>query len=245
MFRFHDQGDRLTTIVTFVILSVAGMALVAQDSPSPAGKVVKTVWDEFAKAKSDADEKFEKAPAVVNLQAARIKTVERAGRVATTKLERLMADSKRAGSDLGVESASQCIEDVAAAVLKTRLASAGLDQLVVMFKGHSYLPILRPCTWADADKLCREMGGHLAYAADRECMSFLQEQIKGTASSWIGGKREKKGWRWQSGKAIDKLLWESDSTRDNSSGGCTVLTAKGIFNTAPNGVHYAFICEWD
>ena len=232
----------MKSLVTIVVLSLAVMMLVAQDAPSPASKVVTSVMEEFAKAKGDADEKFEKAPAVVNLQTVRFKAVERAGKSATVKLEKLMADSKKVGSDLGVEAAKQGIEDVTSGVQNAKLAMVGLDKLVVKFKGHSYLPIAITMSYADAEKLCTSLGGHLANIETKEKLEFLQKLTKGTQCLWSGAVKGKNGWHWDNNKPIDKSLWNPDSpTSDDRIHACI----QGGLWSCQKGDLCAVICEWE
>ena len=237
----------MKTLVVLTVLSLVVLALVAQDSPSPADKVIASVMEDFAKAKADAYEKFEKAPAVVSLTTVRVKAVERAGKTATTKLEKLLADSKKAGSDLGVETAQQSIDDVSSAVQDAKLSAVGLDKLVVKFKGHAYLIILRPIIWKDADKLCKDLGGHLAYIETKEQMEFLQKQAR--VSVWVGATDEQKedDWRWLNGKPVLKSLWLHDrpyqKARDRT---CVDLSPQGLEDiNAKDPWAVGFICEWD
>ena len=243
----------MKSLVTVVVLSLAVMMLVAQDSPSPASKVVTSVMEEFDKAKTDADQKYEKAPAVVNLQTVRLKAIERASKTATTKLEKLMADSKKEGSDLGVESAKQGIEDVAAAVQNANLTAMGLDKLVVKFKGRSYLVVLKPVTWSDADKLCKDMGGHLAYIKNSDIMGFIIKSYPHCPFLWVGGKtpkadKDRNKWRWLDGTPIDPSLWR-EGNPDNWNGNetCGLIAGKdNLWDLPDKKVNEidGFVCEW-
>jgi hypothetical protein len=236
---------RIVRRVLIGVLALSTIVIAGEPGNQPADKVVTSVMEEFDKAKTDADQKFEKATA--SFQLTRFKAVERAGKAATIRLEKLQATSKKEGSDLGVEAAKQGIEDVDTAVQNAKLSIIGLDKLVVKFRGHSYLVITRAAKWPDAEKFCKDLDGHLAYAIDNETMKFLQEQFKDSCwCCWIGGTRENGEWLWENGKKIDKSLWENDETRDNPyKKGRAIITQRALQMNGGTDILHPFICEWD
>jgi hypothetical protein len=158
-----------------------------------------------------------------------------------------MAESKKAGSDLGIESAKQGIEDVAGTVQNAKLASVGMDKMVVKFKGHSYLAILRPITWYDADKLCKSLGGHLAYVASKEDMEFLQKLTR-VGGVWVGASDENKegDWRWTNGMTVMGSLWAHDRPYKAHGLNCAALQQDGLADLNCKDLWpVGFICQWD
>jgi hypothetical protein len=211
--------------LTFLaVLSVSVMALIAQDTQPPADKVIASV--------------------MVSLTSVRVKAIERAGKTATARLERLMADSKKAGSDLGVESAKQALDDVASDVQSAKLASVGLDKLVVKFKGHAYLPIALSMSYSDAAKLCASLGGHLANIETKEELEFLKKATNSTNYLWCGAARGKNGWVWDNNKSIDNSLWSPNSFAKDKDRVHVVLTSTGLVAMG-NGDTNHVICEWN
>ena len=235
---------RLVQGILLAVLALSTMVIAGEPGNQAADKVVTSVMEEFDKAKTDADQKFEKATA--SFQTVRFKAVERAGKTATAKLERLQADSKKSGSDLGVEAAKQGIEDVDTAVQNAKLSMVRLDKLVRTFKGHSYLAVLSPAiSWKDADKLCKDMGGHLAYIETKEKMDFLKTGMY--TELWVGGGKSKGQWLWQNGKVVDESFWFKDRPLKPENGrDYLILLHDGLENHMnvsdwPKG----FICEWE
>ena len=75
--------------------------------------------------------------------------------------------------------------------------------------GHFYLPTLA-CTWAEAESLAVQLGGHLAAITSAEEQGFLASTF-GRSNVWIGLTDEavEGTWAWTSGEATTYTNWNS------------------------------------
>lgn len=237
-------------VALVLVVATVVTVVLAGDDQNPASKVVTAIMDDFTKAKTDADEKYQKAPALVRLQETRVAAIQKAGKAATARLEKLIADAKKSGSELAVAEAQESLDNVKASMRESKLVAVGLDKLAVKFRGHYYMLILRPIGWKDAKKYCESLGGHLAYIETKDEREFLEKQM-GNCCVWVGCTDEpKKGdWRWLSSKPVDKSLWKAPAPRANDPNRhYGVLEPGGMEDLAEDPVHpwqSGFICEWE
>lgn len=117
----------------------------------------------------------------------------------------------------------------------------------MVFSRHHYLMVAEQKSWDEAQKACKEIGGHLVTIASKEENDFVNKLANGQ-SVWIGcTDEENEGeWKWVTGEKFAFTDWGPQQP-----GGMVVENYGGFyknrwhdFPTAHSWIT-AYICEWD
>jgi hypothetical protein len=136
----------------------------------------------------------------------------------------------------------------------------------VIFQGHEYKYFAEQISWKEAQRRCRQMGGHLPIVESSAENTFLarmadggfpSEGRSGNEAIWLGATDEadENEWRWTDGKRLIFANWDNGQPNNkNAEEHYAVLWLAsdparfGRWSDQPNvaSQHTAhFICEWD
>ena len=87
----------------------------------------------------------------------------------------------------------------------------------VLFENHAYKVFDIGMSWADANKMCAELGGYLATITSQNEQNFITyELIKANRNSyWLGGYESGGVWHWTTNEPFSFTNWSYDQP-DNS-----------------------------
>jgi hypothetical protein len=110
------------------------------------------------------------------------------------------------------------------------------------YNGHHYLVIPYQATWMEAERICKEMKGHLVAITSKEEYDFVNSLTPPTISVWIGlvSKGKEKGWVTGEPFLFNRIDIDMDFP------GLYGSSIDGVWNLAvPNDVILGFCVEWD
>ena len=163
-----------------------------------------------SRARLRADLAYEQKvlPAIQRAQKVRAKGIQRVGKKALVRLNRLARDARNRGSDVGLALVLQAKEEISKSMVQPQSA-AGILSITAGFQGHRYLAVVRRMSWKKAKAACQEMGGHLVCIETAEEMAFARTLAAGVRL-WVGATDEHKedDWRWLNGQLVNPSFWE-------------------------------------
>ena len=149
-------------------------------------------------------------------------------------------------------------------------APAKIPADAVEWRGHSYKIFDQSMAWADAERFCENLGGHLVAISSADEQNFINSLIvRGKKSCyWAGGSLENGIWKWVTGEFIGYtnwakgepnggiyepkiILYRETDPRNNSRLGewndNNEIGAQGWtgLNSIYNQSSFGFVCEWD
>jgi len=142
------------------------------------------------------------------------------------------------------------------------------ENKIVEFGGHKYCYFSNSLSWNNAEKFCRDIGGHLVSINSAEEQDFVQSVADASNSEnlWIGGYYDEEKWKWTDGSDFSYSNWD-EAKPDNYFGNefytkfpCrdqefeswaahrgkwddVSLIADGLEGDVPVS-SFGFICEW-
>lgn len=143
---------------------------------------------------------------------------------------------------------------------KTVLKVAGIWE----YNNHYYKVFEESLTWYDANKRCKNLGGHLVTITSQEEQAAVQSIILYSGKKknyyWTGGFRvEENIWRWNTGEDFPYENWaKGEPNNDLSNEFILIICNSGEWNDCPaEGINHipdvdffhienaGYICEWD
>lgn len=127
---------------------------------------------------------------------------------------------------------------------------------IVVFNGHRYKLVEDHLSWDDAQKRCREMGGHLVVIDDRNEQEFISKalqdyrdrhpQLPEGTDVWIGvSKNEAKKWIAVTGREQVYSNWYVLEPRDWFAYARVDLKGQWHSGESTRKQNTLFICEWE
>ena len=123
------------------------------------------------------------------------------------------------------------------------------------YKGHDYVFINTPASWAKAQKICKALGGYLLTITDNEENSFITSIMPKKQDYWIGLQRKESylHFRWISGEVLRYTNWsilqkKSHTIERNKTWGTFMRIESDNFSAWRYQHQLSqkkrFICEW-
>ena len=214
----------------------AAALLLAADNPLEGDKFLEKADEKFGQSMQRAQDAYAKSAG--DAYETRLKTY-RAVLAAATKagdFDRATAVKDR------IKALEQEASDAASLSKKTQRPK---PKNTVKFGGHEYALVTDPATWGQAEKLCKEMGGHLAIANTEEKLNFLGK-LCGETTAYIGASDEAEEgvWRWVDGSPVQL---GSHGNLSDANGMEHYLHWWPADKKWLDGPSYRtpFVCEWD
>jgi hypothetical protein len=124
------------------------------------------------------------------------------------------------------------------------------------WNGHKYMAYRNELTWLEANRACKEMGGHLVIIETAEEQNELMKMLRlnglAKASFWIGATDEAREgtWKWVDGSDATFTNW---APRQPDNGGKKrnqhyvelIAGNDGRWNDLTREETRWYICEWD
>jgi len=120
------------------------------------------------------------------------------------------------------------------------------------FGTHKYALIEKAVSWAEAQEMCKAMGGHLATVTSSSELGFIQRYVSTGANSsfyWVGGSKTGSTWSWVTNESMDYV---NSLARSYTSQGMNAFPKDKLyyatdFNSygTSNPNLMGFICEWE
>lgn len=149
------------------------------------------------------------------------------------------------------------------------VAASSIPSSAKTYNGHSYKAFNKGYTWAQAERYCQALGGHLVTITSAEEQEFVKTlaDAAGRNCYWTGGRlTSDKKWTWNTKEAFSFTNWAVGQP-DNLNNRENRLMIYGNTNAAKNAVvgswndvnstsniekdsfyskkNFGFICEWD
>lgn len=119
-----------------------------------------------------------------------------------------------------------------------------LRRLARSFNGRRYLFVPRFVRWAEAKRLCEELGGHLVEIHSREENEFLESFFPyGGSWMWIGLHTVREQLKWISGKPV--VFHAFADERHALKNGPKIFRGRHWFYEANPAARNCFMIEWD
>jgi hypothetical protein len=180
--------------------------------------------------------------------------VEQSGAAEWTKWE-LEVRATRDDHVLGLRNESSSgvvlVDEISVEPLCAEAAPQPRDGGWTTFGGHSYKLVRKRAPWLTAQRLCRELGGHLACVSSAEENAFLSRLAREYGEDvWLGLTDDGPGggWRWLSGEGFSFLAWAPNRPASPNCGpraACLSRWHNFAWADAPLARPCAFICEWE
>ena len=159
-------------------------------------------------------------------------------------LKSAMADATKAG------------DFDAATAIKARLAiaeSAGVarpkPKSTAKLNGHEYALIETEATWNSAQRICEEMGGHLATYDTPQEEALLRQLVTPKTGTWIGASdaMTEGEWKWVTGEIVAPEVRKTwlIANRDGLEHSLAFWPPTGSWEDGIDALRYYFICEWE
>lgn len=232
-----------------VACAISGLALAQEVAPIDA-VLVKITNDAKSKL-ADVDVKYQRQIRPIEQQ--RATGIDQVERETLLRLDRAAKDAKELGSDVmgaTINGERDRIRKLFQDARANQVSPSAVCR--VAFQEHKYLAVLAPVSWAEARKMCEEMGGHLAYAETREELEFLAKLSRAhlhRRGLWLGAEdRRPDGWSWLNGQPVNPRLRMAQRSFAGETVGILELEANKpvVGDTSPtDGQMIGFICEWD
>ena len=234
-------------LVVLLFATIVVLAAEKATEKSNADILIARIKADYAKALRDADAFYEK------FTAPQLKT--RSNKILSegSKAIRRLNAARKGVSELDGIKMEKEIEKIRESldkkVGKVTPKTFVLRVCGVSFKGHTYLAIASNANWKEADAMCKEMGGHLAYIETAEELVFLAKIFRGNL--WVGATdaRKEGDWRWGNGRAVARGLWlngePSDHKGTENYAELKSFWGKRLLNDAQLNDSGGFICEWE
>ena len=117
--------------------------------------------------------------------------------------------------------------------------------------GHAYASSAGSSGWTEAERLCREQGGHLATITSQRENNFLVNTFNTDRRLWLGGtdSPQEDQWQWITGESWRFTNWNPDEPNDSSPGEDYLqFDFGGSWNDdglPKTDAHFGFLCEWE
>ena len=136
------------------------------------------------------------------------------------------------------------------------VAEVSIPKNARIFNKHSYMVYNEALTWEEAERKCRQLGGHLCTITSREEYNFIINMLPSTKKLyWLGANDlEIEGtWKWVTGEPFTFMQWLNGEPNGGRNENYLLLTniyhQKWGWNDGTSGAvspsMYAYICEWD
>lgn len=115
------------------------------------------------------------------------------------------------------------------------------------YNGNAYIIYQGVMTWEQADKSCRDMGGHLVTITSKGELDFINGICKETI--WLGARADaNRNWNWITGEKWSWSAWREDEPNNSGGSEDCIIMAGGSWIDVPSSAspyQKTFICEWE
>jgi serine/threonine protein kinase len=133
----------------------------------------------------------------------------------------------------------------------TRASLAGAAPVFppgTIFAGERrYLFVKRPVTWAEADVIAKNSGGHLLVTATSEEIADIARitgRIEAQKGIWLGGSLDNSIWQWVTGEPWKTAVWADDSKASKDDVALVLIPRKGWTAMERGDTADGLLIEW-